>query len=93
MGSNFYEIWHLEQTQHAIYEYSAWNWGSWSKITDLGKLGPSTEICSNFHEIWHSGHIWYANYRYSALNRKSRPKEKNLGKYGIKHEMCAMLMN
>ena len=51
MCSNFYEICHLEQIEHANYEYSAWNWGSWPKVKNLAKLGPSTEICSDFDEI------------------------------------------
>ena len=51
MCSNFYESWHLEQTENANYEYSTWNWWSW--IIDLSKFGPNTEICSNFYEIWH----------------------------------------
>ena len=25
MYSNFYEIWHLEQIEHADYEYKTWN--------------------------------------------------------------------
>ena len=43
------------------YEYGTWNWLSWSKIIDLGKIGPNTEICSNFYEIWHSQQIKHAN--------------------------------
>ena len=42
MCSNFYEIWDLEQLKHANCEYSAWNWGSWPKIIDSGKLDPNT---------------------------------------------------
>ena len=25
MSSNFYDIWHLDQIEHANYEYSTWN--------------------------------------------------------------------
>ena len=57
MCSNFYEIWHLEQMEHASCEYSTWNWWSWSKIIYPGKFGPKIKMCSNFHEIWHSGHF------------------------------------
>ena len=28
MCSNFYEIWHWFQIEHANYEYSTWNWWS-----------------------------------------------------------------
>ena len=83
----------LEQTEHANYEYCAWNWGSWLKVIDLGKSGLNTEIYSSFHEMWHSGHIWYANYQYSTLNGWTRPKERNFGKFCPKLEMCAILMN
>ena len=62
MYSNFYEIWHLVQIEHANYEYYTWNWWSWPKILDSSKFGPSTEICSNFYEIWHSQQIEHANY-------------------------------
>ena len=39
MCSNFYEIWYLEQIEHADYEYCTWNWWSWPKTIDLGKFG------------------------------------------------------
>ena len=42
MYSNFYEIWHLEQIEHADYEYSTWNWLNWPKIIYSGKFGPDT---------------------------------------------------
>ena len=57
MCSNLDEIWHLEQTEHVYYEYSAWNWRYLPKIIYLGKFGPKFEMCSNFHQIWHSGHF------------------------------------
>ena len=38
--SNFYEIWHLEQIEHANYEYSTLNWWSWHKIIESHKFGP-----------------------------------------------------
>ena len=44
MYSNFYEIWHLEQIEHADYEYKTWNWLSWRKIIDSGKFGPSKVV-------------------------------------------------
>ena len=63
--SNFYEIWHLEQIENGDYEYSTWNWWSWSKITDSGKFGPNTEIFSNFYEIWLLQQIEHAYYEYN----------------------------
>ena len=48
MCFNFYEIWHLEQIEHANYEYSTWNWWSWPKIIDSGKFGPKIEMCAMF---------------------------------------------
>ena len=57
ISSNFGEIWHLEQMEHANYKYSTWNWWSWPKIIHSGKFGPEIEMCSNFHEIWHLGHF------------------------------------
>ena len=57
MCSNFYEIWHLEQIEHATCEYSTWNQWSCSKIIDSGKFGPKIEMCPSFHEIWQSGHF------------------------------------
>ena len=30
MCSNFYDIWHLVQIEHANYEYGTWN--GWSKL-------------------------------------------------------------
>ena len=48
MCFNFYEIWHLEQIEHANYEYSTWIWWSWHKIIDLGKFGRKIEICAMF---------------------------------------------
>ena len=57
MCYNFYKIWHLEQMEHANYEYSIWNWSHWPKIIYLGKFGPKFEMCPNFHEIWHLVHL------------------------------------
>ena len=59
MCSNVYEIWYLAQIEHANYEY-----GTWSKIIDSGKLCPNTEICSHFYEIWDSQQMEHANYEY-----------------------------
>ena len=66
MYFNFFEIWHLVQIEHANHEYGTWNWWSWPKIIDLGKLCPNTEICSDFHEIWHSQQMELANHEYNA---------------------------
>ena len=63
---DFYEIWHSEQTKHANYECSTWNWWFWPKIIDSGKFGPSTGIFSDFHEIWHSQQIEHVNYEYNT---------------------------
>ena len=57
MCSNFYEIWHLVQIEHAHYEYSTWNWWSSPKIIDSDKFGPNTEICCDSYEIWDSQQI------------------------------------
>ena len=53
----FFEIWHLEQMQHANYEYSTWNWWYQPKIIDSGKCGPKIEMRSNFHETWLLGYF------------------------------------
>ena len=45
------------EMEHAYYEYSTWNWWSWSIIVDSGKFGSKIEMCSSFHEIWHSGYF------------------------------------
>ena len=66
MCSNFFEIWHLVQIEHANYDYSTLNWWSWAKIIDSGKFRPNTEICSNFYKIWHSQQIEHANYEYNT---------------------------
>ena len=65
MRSNFYEIWHLVQIEHANYEYVTWNWWPWPKIIDSGKFRHNTEICSDFYEIWHSQQE-HANYEYNT---------------------------
>ena len=70
MYTSFYEMWHLGQIEHANYEYSTSNWWSWTKIIDLGKFGPNTEICSDFNSIWHSQQSEHAKYKYNT--RQSR---------------------
>ena len=65
MCSNLYVIWHLKQIEHAHYEYSAWNWGTWPKIIDSDKFQPNTEYCSDFYEIWYSQQIGHADYEYN----------------------------
>ena len=62
MCSTFYEIWHLEQIEHADYENGIWNWWPRPKIIDSGKFGPNTKICSDFHESWDSQQIEHAYY-------------------------------
>ena len=64
--SDFYEIWHLVQMEHANYEYCTSNWWSWPKIMDSGKFGPNNEICSDFYKIWHSQQIEHGNYEYNT---------------------------
>ena len=46
--NNKFTNWHLEQIKHAYYEYSNWNWWSWSKIKDLDKYGSKIEMCEMF---------------------------------------------
>ena len=62
MCSNFYEIWHLVQIEHANYEYGTWNWWSRPKIIGSGKFCHNTKICSDFYEISLSQQMEYANY-------------------------------
>ena len=66
MCSNFYEIWHLEQIEHANYEHSTWNWWSWPKIINLGEFDPNHEICSDLYEIWQSQQIKHVYYEYNT---------------------------
>ena len=75
MCSNFYEIWHLVQIEHANYEYCTWNWWSWPKIIDSGKIVPNTEVCSEFYEIWHSQQIEHANYEYNTRQYLERSRD------------------
>ena len=77
--SNFYEIWHLVQTEHANYKYGAWNRWSWLKIIDSGKFCPNTEICSNISEIWHSQEMEHANFEYNTRQSLERSRDYCIG--------------
>ena len=73
MGSNFYEIWDFVKIEHTNYEYRTWNWWSWPKIINSGKIGP--EIRSNFYEIWLSQQMEQANYEYNTRHCLERSRD------------------
>ena len=75
MCSNFYEIWHLLQIEHANYEYCTWNWWSWPKIIDSGKFCPNTQIWFDFYEIWDSQQLEHANYEYNTRDGLVRSRD------------------
>ena len=52
--------------EHVNYEYSTWNWWSWPKIIDSGKLGPNAETCSDLYKIQHPLQIEHASYEYNT---------------------------
>ena len=62
MCSNFYEIWHLEQIEHANYEYSTWNWWSRPKNYRVRQIWSQSWNVRSVYEFWHSELIEYINF-------------------------------
>ena len=76
MCSYFYEIWHLEQIEHANYEYRIY-----LELIILTQNYGFRQICSqncnvcNVYKFWHSGLLEYVNfYKFWIWNSKLDPK-------------------